>query len=61
MHNQEIAAINLSLEITSLELWLINHQDALAEDIIHVRMQLITKRAQLGLLRFKIRENEYNY
>lgn len=61
MHNQEIAAVNLHNEVTDLELWLLSHQDALAEDIIQVRMQIIQKRAQLGILRFKIRDNEFNY
>lgn len=61
MHNQEITAINLHNEVELLEKWVDDNPSALSEDIIHVRTQIICKRVQLGLLRFKIRENAINY
>ena len=53
MHNQDTAAVTLLNEIDDLEKWINEHPNALPDDIIHVRLQIIRKRIQLGLLRFK--------
>ena len=60
MLNRDIAATNLHNEITDLEIWIDSNPNAQADDIIHVRLQIIRKRIQLGILRFKTIENATN-
>jgi len=60
MHDDRIKAINLHLEIVDLEIWLLQNPGAMDDDIIHVNMQIIRKRLELGILKSNIRKNELN-